>query len=405
MLYGEETPLVGVGLLYKPHYLSTEPFSAAYMHLHVWHAVASNRESANRLSSSRLIFINVSKMSDMIPVEVQHPVLLDVATKDNIMSSGEPMSPHTLRGFRLHMVWHGLPGEDPVHQVTIPHFQGETNSSMLEYEPEKLPQDLKQGPKMAVNLRPPSRKHWNIASDLVLPVTIDNFRWWRKARHAEQDPEGRSVGAEGSPKETPAPGKTPQVVAGGSKAALLKKAAHPGKRTMETALGILEHIHALCLQALHDIGAMRKLEHAVVHTLMAEFARLQLILCEDLTKSLLALCSELETSSKALSSDLLGILSLHSGDPAFLWVKKLIQKYHQSVSLKVNLPLIELKVTREDQRRSFSNLFIPKWLKMIRNGQFHPVRNFPPKWLRMTRNGQIHLRSNFSNLFNQSGSK
>ena len=31
MLYGDETPLVGVGLVYKPHYISTEPFSAAYM--------------------------------------------------------------------------------------------------------------------------------------------------------------------------------------------------------------------------------------------------------------------------------------------------------------------------------------------------------------------------------------
>ena len=71
MLYGEETPLVGVGLMYKPHYLSTEPFSAAYMHLHVWHAAGSSRESANRLSSSRLIFVNVSEMSDVIPVAVQ----------------------------------------------------------------------------------------------------------------------------------------------------------------------------------------------------------------------------------------------------------------------------------------------------------------------------------------------
>ena len=82
MLYGEETPLVGVGLVYKPHYLSTEPFSAAYMHLHVWHAAGSSVDSANELSSSRLIFVTVSKMSDVIPVVVQHPVLLDVATKD-----------------------------------------------------------------------------------------------------------------------------------------------------------------------------------------------------------------------------------------------------------------------------------------------------------------------------------
>ena len=49
MLYGEETPLVGVGLMYKPHYLSTEPFSAAYMHLHVWHVAGSSVESADKL--------------------------------------------------------------------------------------------------------------------------------------------------------------------------------------------------------------------------------------------------------------------------------------------------------------------------------------------------------------------
>ena len=67
MLYGEDTPLVGVGLMYKPHYISTEPFSATYMHLHVWHAAGSSVESANKLSSSRLIFVTVSEMSDVIP--------------------------------------------------------------------------------------------------------------------------------------------------------------------------------------------------------------------------------------------------------------------------------------------------------------------------------------------------
>ena len=81
---------------------------------------------------------------------------------------------------------------------------------------------------------------------------------------------------------------------------------------------------------------------------MAEFVRLQLILGEDLTKSLLALRSELETSSEALSSDLLSVLNLHSGDPAFPWVKELIQKHQQSISMKVNLPLMELEAARED---------------------------------------------------------
>ena len=41
MLYGEDPLYVGVGLVYKPHYISTESFCTAYMHLNVWHAVGS----------------------------------------------------------------------------------------------------------------------------------------------------------------------------------------------------------------------------------------------------------------------------------------------------------------------------------------------------------------------------
>ena len=351
MLYGKDTPLVGVGLVYKPHYISTEPFSTAYMHLHVWHAAGSSVESANKLSSSCLIFVTVSEMSDMIPVASQHPVLLDVATKETITQTGKPMAPLSFRGFRLHTVWNRPPGGDSVRQVTFPHLLGEATTSMLEYEQEKFPQSLLQGPKMTINLGPPSSNHWNIVSDLVLPLAIDTYKRRREAKWTEQDPEAESAGAEGSPKEAPAPGKAPQVVAGGSKATSPTETTHQGARALETALGILKHLHALRLQILHDMGGVRELEQAAVHTLMAEFARLQLILGEDLTKSLSALCSELETSSEVLSSDLLSVLNLHSGDPAFPRMKELIQKHHQSVSMKVNIPLMELEAAREDLGR------------------------------------------------------
>ena len=122
MLYREETPLVGVGLVYKPHYLSTEPFSAAYMHLHVLHAAGSSVESANKLSSTRLIFVTISEMGDVIPVAAQHPVFLDVATKDTMTRTGKPMAPLSFRGFRLHTVWTRPSGGDLVHQVTFPAF-------------------------------------------------------------------------------------------------------------------------------------------------------------------------------------------------------------------------------------------------------------------------------------------
>ena len=351
MLYGEDTPLVGVGLMYKPHYISTKPFSAAYMHLHVWHAAGSSVESANKLSSSRLLFVTVSEMSDVIPFALQHPIFLDVATKETMTRTGEPMAPLSFQGFRLHTVWNRLPGGDSVCQVAFPHLLGEATAPMLEYEQEKFPQSLLQGPKMLVNLGPPSSDHWNIDLDLVLPLAIDTYKQWREAKRAEQDPEVESVGAEGSPKEAPAPGKAHQVVAGGSNATSPTETTHQGERALETVLGILEHIHALRLQILHDMGGMKELEQAAVRTLMAEFARLQSILGEDLTKSLSALRLELEASSEVLSSDLLSVLNLHSGDLAFPRVRELIQKHHQFISMKVNLPLMELEAAREDLGR------------------------------------------------------
>ena len=117
MLYGEEPPLVGVGLVYKPRYISTEPFSAAYMHLHVWHAAGSNVESEDKLNASHLIFVNISEMSDVIPVVVQHSVLLDVAIKEAMMGTGEPMAPLSFRGFRPHTVWTQQSGGDLVRQI------------------------------------------------------------------------------------------------------------------------------------------------------------------------------------------------------------------------------------------------------------------------------------------------
>ena len=208
-----------------------------------------------------------------------------------------------------------------------------------------------QGPKMSITLRPPSSEHWNIESNIMLTVTMEMYKQRHEAKRVEQNPERESAATEVSPKETPVPEKAPHAVASGSKAASPMEIAHQGERDLETVLGIVEHIHALHLQIIHEMGGMREVEQAAVSTLMAEFARLQSILCEDLTKSLSALRSELEASSEVLSADIINILNLRPGDPAFSHVRELIQKHHQSVLMKVNLPLIELEVAKEDLER------------------------------------------------------
>ena len=59
---------------------------------------------------------------------------------------------------------------------------------------------------------------------------------------------------------------------------------------------------------------------------MAEFARLQLIVGDDFTKSLMALRTDLEASCEVLVSDIARTLDLHPDDPASCQVKATLQR-------------------------------------------------------------------------------
>ena len=89
---------------------------------------------------------------------------------------GEPMSPFSFRAFRLHIIWSQQPGGELACNITFPHFLGESNSSLLKYKSEKLPQGLRQGQTRVLSLKPPSPDHWNIASDLILTLALDESR-------------------------------------------------------------------------------------------------------------------------------------------------------------------------------------------------------------------------------------
>ena len=130
-----------------------------------------------------------------------------------------------------------------------------------------------------------------------------------------------------------------------------KETASEEERDLEIVQDVVRCLHAVHLQAMHDMVCVGEVEQAAVRTLLAEFARLQAILGEDLTRSLSALRLELEASSEAMLADVLDVLNLCSGGPGFSRVMELLQKYHQSVSLKVNLPLIEQEAAKVDLNR------------------------------------------------------
>ena len=155
--------------------------------------------------------------------------------------------------------------------------------------------------------------------------------------------------------EAPTPAESPQPVPGSSGAVLLIKNPHPRERVLETAHEILACIHTIRLQAMHEMGSVRELDRTLAHTLMAEFSRLHLIIGEDLTKSSITVCTNLETSCEVLASDFARILNLHPNDPTSPQVKAIIQKFQQTTSIKLDLPLMELGAAREDLEEFFQN--------------------------------------------------
>ena len=142
--------------------------------------------------------------------------------------------------------------------------------------------------------------------------------------------------------------KSLQVEVKGSGEALPGGIVLPRQHVIETMQEILVRVHALHLQTMHEMGSMRELDQTLAHALMAEFARLQLIVGQDLTKSLIALRINLEASSEAFLSDVAKTLNLHPTNPASHQLKAIHQKFQQATSLRMNLSLMELQAAQED---------------------------------------------------------
>ena len=220
---------------------------------------------------------------------VQHPILLDLASREVMEGTVGPGSHHSFRGFRLHMTWTQPPTGGLTCHIALPHVLGKNNRSLVKYESEKFPQHPIQGSKIAIVLKPPAEDHWNIALDPILPWILANSQSQREVQQATQVEEEGSKEAGTSQPEVPTHGEPPGIPIGGSGKLLPMKMVPNRERVLETTHKILGRLHTLHLQMMHEMGSMWEVDQTLARTLMAEFVRLQLIVGEDLTKSLLAL--------------------------------------------------------------------------------------------------------------------
>ena len=340
MLYKDNCPLVGAGLVYMPPYLPQVPFSVAYMNLCVWRDAAEVPES--QLVGTRLMFIHASEASGFLPVAEGHPVLLDASATEVLCDIETSVSPLSLRGFQLHTAFALLPNGSKACNIVSPWFQGGNTSALIPYDEETLSPELGPQPPTEISLCAPSEDHWTIMLDTAFPSIIKEYRRLRE-QAASQPTETRVLPSSNS-----------------GNGAGRSEAAPSRERTLQMVDSILDQAHALQLQSMADLRCIRELDRTLARTLMAEFSCVQLIVLEDVSKSLVALRSDLLDSSSAFIADVARVMGVTPADPRSALLRASLEMFRRQASLKFDLPLVEMEAAERD-----ITTFMNAWLQEL----------------------------------------
>ena len=82
-LYDPDSPMVGLGLVYKAPYIWATSWSKAYFNL----KLASQAEASNQTAGTKVIFIQIQESSQVIPLPGVPTLFLDVKTPEDITDS------------------------------------------------------------------------------------------------------------------------------------------------------------------------------------------------------------------------------------------------------------------------------------------------------------------------------
>ena len=97
-----------------------------------------------------------------------------------------------------------------------------------------------------------------------------------------------------------------------------------------------------------DLGRIRDLDRTLAGTLMAEFSRVQLIVQEDVGKSLVALWSDLLAACSAFLADVSRVMDVPQADPRLALLEASLERFRRQASLKFDLPLAEMDAAAVD---------------------------------------------------------
>ena len=286
-----DSPLVGLGFLYKAPYIRTASWSEAYFEL----KLASQAAAGSRPLGTRVIFVQILMNSEVIPLP--SVPTLDVKASESITDSKASRPTRDFRGFQLFKVVDT--GEDPpVAQVAIPHLQGQVTVHWTAAQDQVLPPNWEDGPQVSADLAAADPYHWNVLNDPVYPSCVEQFR----VRH------GASTASAAAPPVMPAGTQggnlTPTTDFPASWPTQPITPSLTGRDIDARVTEVMDQVYDLSLRWMQEMGLIRGIDHDLSKSLMVEFLRLQVLMGEDLSTSLRAWRVDMEAVVDDLVRDL-----------------------------------------------------------------------------------------------------
>ena len=307
-LYDSDSPMVGLGLVYKAPYIQTTSWTEVYFDL----KLASQAEVGSQTTGAKVIFVQIQASSQVIPLPRLPTLFLDVKTPEDITDSKVPRPPQVFRGFQLFQIT--IKGGDPPSaQVAIPHLQGKTECSWISRQKQVLPPELEEVPqitvplstadphhwKITVPLSTADPHHWNIVNDPIFPNCLDAF----KVRHEALLASGAAISTGGASSRGGSSTPTQELP-------FVTWPQPPPTPTLEwqevdtRVAEVMDQVHDLHLQLLQEMGFIPEIDQALCKSLMVEFLRLKVIVRDDLSGTLRTWQVDMEAAMDKFLRDL-----------------------------------------------------------------------------------------------------
>ena len=308
---GNKEAAVSMGLVFISPYIEVVSFASAHIALKDW------MEEEGLLEETRVLFVQLGPSSQLQPHCVGYPVFLDPIHEDRKVASDDSWAVADLRAFGLQGVTLSLPGTGPHVFVMLPHLFTAARGSLwwnsccippTEEELEAAGPNLLQGGPAKVTFAKPSELHWTVVADKSFSAFCKKAREKAVAEKKDGTPSTTLGGGGGVP--IPGTSRT-----GGLPEAPKSCIPDPfpdnptPAQLRDTTAELLRQAQEMHVESLFKTGSIRLVDRLLTEALMTEFARLGMILSEDLVASLRAFRTQVKGSCDNLFREMVLALS------------------------------------------------------------------------------------------------